>query len=102
MGLRYSQDAPYYYLFSYMWQKINILFELIIKKKILDKNGILILHRSKKTKDIFCLREISRSDTGLCLSNFAKSARAITAYLPFVDSFINLYFYAFFIYIRLK
>ena len=26
MGLGYSQDAPYYYLFSYMWQKINLLF----------------------------------------------------------------------------
>ena len=37
----------------YKEEKINILFELIIKKKILDKNGILILHRSKKTKDIF-------------------------------------------------
>ena len=34
-------------------QKINILLELIIETKILNKNGILILHRNKKSVDIF-------------------------------------------------
>ena len=34
-------------------QKINILLELIIERKILDKNGILMLHRNKKTLDKF-------------------------------------------------
>ena len=37
----------------YKEEKINILFELIFKNKILNKNGILILHRNKKTIDTF-------------------------------------------------
>ena len=37
----------------YKEQKINTLLELIIERKILNKNGILILHRNKKTIDIF-------------------------------------------------
>ena len=37
----------------YKEQKINILLELIIETKILNKNGILILHRNKKTIDVF-------------------------------------------------
>ena len=37
----------------YKEQKINILLEVIIERKILNKNGVLILHRNKKTEDIF-------------------------------------------------
>ncbi len=37
----------------YKEEKINILLELIFKKKILNKNGALILHRNKKTIDKF-------------------------------------------------
>ena len=37
----------------YKEEKINILFELIIKNKILNKDGVLILHRNKKTIDVF-------------------------------------------------
>ena len=37
---------------------------------------------------MFCLNEISLNGTGFCLSKPAKSASAITAYLPFVVSFI--------------
>ena len=38
--------------------------------------------------DPVALRDISLSDTGLILSNLAKSTNAITAYLPFDVSFI--------------
>ncbi len=34
-------------------KKVNILFDLIIEKKILNKSGVIILHRNKKTIDIF-------------------------------------------------
>ena len=37
----------------YKEEKINILFELIFKNKILNKDGVLILHRNKKTIDEF-------------------------------------------------
>ncbi len=39
-----------------------------------------------------CLKEISLRETGLILSNLARSAKAITAYLPLDVSFINPYF----------
>ena len=43
---------------------------------------------SRKSKDMPCLKDISLKDTGLLLLNFAKSAKAITAYLPFDVNFI--------------
>ena len=53
---------------------------------------------SRKSKDIPCLNEISRKDTGLTLLNFAKSAKAITAYLPFDVNFIFTLIYEGFLY----
>ena len=35
-----------------------------------------------------CLRDMSLSETGPFGSNFARSVRAITAYLPLLDNFI--------------
>ena len=37
----------------YIEKKLNQLIEKIIKSKLLKKNGILIIHRHKKEKDIF-------------------------------------------------
>lgn len=34
-------------------EQVNKLLELIVDNKILDKNGILVLHRNKTTKEIF-------------------------------------------------
>ena len=44
---------------------------------------------SSYSKEIFCLRDISLKETGPLLLYKARSVRAITAYLPLVDSFIN-------------
>ena len=58
----------------YKEQKLNILLELIIKGKILNKNGILILHRNKKTVDIFPekLKIFSERIYGLSKIHFIK------------------------------
>ena len=45
---------------------------------------------------------MSLSDTGSLGSNLAKSAKAITAYLPLLDNFIFVFNYAAYIYTRLK
>src|SRR5210317_1725703 len=52
---------------------------------------------SKKSKEIPCLNDISLKDTGLTLLNLARSAKAITAYLPFEVNFIlSLFKWAFY------
>ena len=58
----------------YKEQKINILLEVIIEKKILNKNGVLILHRNKKTDDIFSekLKIFSERIYGLSKIYFIK------------------------------
>ena len=48
-----------------------------------------------------CLREISLKETGPTRLNLARSARAITAYLPLVFSFIIPHFTGLYIYTRL-
>ena len=48
--------------------------------------------------DIPCLRDISLNETGPIASNFAISARAITAYLPLDVSFIIPHFKGLYIY----
>jgi len=45
---------------------------------------------------------MSLRDTGSLGSNLAKSAKAITAYLPLLDNFILVLIYAVYIYTRLK
>ncbi len=37
----------------FLEKEINSLLEILIDKKLLTKNGIIILHRSKKNKDVF-------------------------------------------------
>ena len=58
----------------YKEQKINILLEVIIERKILNKNGLLILHRNKKTDDIFPekLKILSERIYGLSKIYFIK------------------------------
>ena len=58
----------------YKEQKINILLEIIIERKILNKNGLLILHRNKKTDDIFPekLKILSERIYGLSKIYFIK------------------------------
>ena len=43
---------------------------------------------SKKSNDMPCLKDMSLKDTGFVLLKLAKSAKAITAYLPFDVNFI--------------
>ena len=45
-----------------------------------------------------CLKDISLKETGLLGSNFARSASAITAYLPLLDNFIFCVILVFYIY----
>ena len=66
------------------------IFSKLRKKEIVQSvrgtQGGYILN--KKAKEIPCLNEISLRETGLILSNLARSAKAITAYLPLEVSFI--------------
>ena len=66
------------------------IFSKLKKNKIVQSirgtQGGYIL--SKKSKEIPCLNDISLKDTGLTLLNLARSAKAITAYLPFDVNFI--------------
>ena len=46
---------------------------------------------SRKSNDMFCLNDMSLKGTGFTLLKLAKSANAITAYLPFDVNFIFAY-----------
>ena len=59
MGLRYSQDAPYYYLFSYMWQKINLLI-------VQDTAKVPESHDSLAKDKIHVSRWVDGSATNKC------------------------------------
>ena len=54
---------------------------------------------SRKSNDIPCLKDISLKDTGFTLLKLAKSANAITAYLPFDVNFTFTLIYRCFLYI---